>query len=682
MKPTRKRLFLLVVSGFLAAGSLLSAQEGKDTPAKAAPEKAAVDNFQFEKKKGDQESANELASELLKRILDIQLRQLRENGLEEEPYFAAIEKMRDNIDELLKKNMQGVVEILEGALGKDPEAQKEDFKKASLEVRKIVQTLYLEKHNLIARLKAAALAAEIRRLISHQGSVRDDTQDISTDAAADNDSRDAQQLSVIENQRGVHRLYLGLVGSLEAVSKLGGKLGAGAADGRRILKAAAIDEKFSDVRGKLEGDDFSSAAKSQTLIIKALQLLLRKIEETQGLIGTDLEAALKLLQELIKRQETVKDSTKTAKLDVEEELRGLVDEQSSIRRDLGQLVPVVQDLGDSAALLDEARASAYEATGNLFDELRDDAQKQQEDVLQNLANLEERLKAAIAQQDDKRSALELAKRVKDLRKVKATLQGVRKQQAAVEKTAPRDLPAASALEKKAVEGLAGIGEGKDLPPVVGSRLREASGALGEADQSLEEAAESAAAELPEETEEALEDASLALERASAEVEAALADAEREQKAVEIAELARSAEVLERAAAAEREISKQSKQASAEKGFTKAQAAKLLDNQKTTNEIVKNTSEALTEIAGEVSKNLAGLSPKLEKLAADLTKSEASPGEGSKETAAEVAPAASEIAAALSAAAQDLRREIGTCRAEYRSTRRGLGCARSCRAKPR
>ncbi|MEC9352073.1 MAG: hypothetical protein VYD81_02045, partial [Planctomycetota bacterium] len=152
MKPTRNRLFLLVVSGFLAVGSLLSAQEGKDTPAKAAPEKAAVDNFQFEKKKGDQESANELASELLKRILDIQLRQLRENGLEEEPYFAAIEKMRDNIDELLKKNMQGVVEILEGALGKDPEGQKEAFKKASLEVRKIVQTLYLEKHNLIARL--------------------------------------------------------------------------------------------------------------------------------------------------------------------------------------------------------------------------------------------------------------------------------------------------------------------------------------------------------------------------------------------------------------------------------------------------------------------------------------------------------------------------------------------------
>ena len=101
MKPTRNRLFLLVVSGFLAAGSLLSAQEAKDTPAKAP----AVDGFQFEKKKGDQESANELASELLKRILDIQLRQLRENGLEKEPYFAAIEKMRDNIDDLLKKNM-------------------------------------------------------------------------------------------------------------------------------------------------------------------------------------------------------------------------------------------------------------------------------------------------------------------------------------------------------------------------------------------------------------------------------------------------------------------------------------------------------------------------------------------------------------------------------------------------
>ena len=219
MMPLRNRLFLLVVSGILSAGSLLSGQEGKDAPAKAV-----VDGFQFEKKKGDQESANELASELLKRILDIQLRQLRENGLEKEPYFAAIEKMRDNIDDLLQTSMQGVVTILEEAMTKDPEAQKESFKEASTKVREIVQTLYLEKHNLIARLKAAALAAEIRRLISHQARVRDDTVDISQDAAADEDSRDAQQLSVIEDQRGVRRLYLGLVGSLAAVSKLGGEL--------------------------------------------------------------------------------------------------------------------------------------------------------------------------------------------------------------------------------------------------------------------------------------------------------------------------------------------------------------------------------------------------------------------------------------------------------------------------
>ena len=68
MKPIRNRLFLLVVAGVLSAGPLLSAQEGKDAAAKPV-----VDGFQFEKKKGDQESANELASELLKRILDIQL---------------------------------------------------------------------------------------------------------------------------------------------------------------------------------------------------------------------------------------------------------------------------------------------------------------------------------------------------------------------------------------------------------------------------------------------------------------------------------------------------------------------------------------------------------------------------------------------------------------------------------
>ena len=114
-------------------------------------------------------------------------------------------------------------------------------------------------------------------------------------------------------------------------------------------------------------------------------------------------------------------------------------------------------------------------------------------MLDNLGNLEDRIKAAIAAQDDKRSSLQLVQRIKDLEEVKSNLQSVRKEQSAAKKTAARDLPAASELGQKAVKGIDGIGADKDLPPVVSSRLREADSAVKEAARSLVAAAKSAAA---------------------------------------------------------------------------------------------------------------------------------------------------------------------------------------------
>ena len=647
MRLIRDRLCLLALTFLLFAGACPLGGAQEDT--------GGVDDSPLRQKQEAQERANAMAEDLLERILDKQLQQLEENGLGDESFYKDIKKMRDNISDLIKSEMKSVVKMLEDALGKSDAERKSVVQSARTMIRTIIQRLYIERQKLMMRLKAAELAAEVRRLISFQGRVRDSTEAIPQAVTA---RQDTLVLSTIEDQLDAKELYLRLVASLISVGKWGGELGAGAADGLRILKAAGTEGDFRDAGKKLDEGDYPNAARSQTLVIKGLKLLLRKIEETQGLIGTDLEAALRLLRELIKKQEEVKEGTEKSKLEEDEEVRKLVEEQTEIRRDLGDLVPVVRDLADSSNLLDDARASAYEATGHLFDALKDDALQQEQQVLDNLGNLEDRIKAAIAAQDDKRSSLQLVQRIKDLEEVKSNLQSVRKEQSAAKKTAARDLPAASELGQKAVKGIDGIGTDKDLPPVVSSRLREADSAVKEAARALVEAAKSAVAEVPEITEEALDDADLALERAGAEVEAALADAKRQQKAVEIAELARAAEVLERAAASEREIAKRSKAASKAEGLDEKQSKELSDEQGDIDAVVAKTAEGLESIAAEASEKLKGLAPQFAAIKKNLDKSAAEPGEPTKKNLARAAGSADEASRELAEAAKLLREEIG------------------------
>ena len=190
--------------------------------------------------------------------------------------------------------------------------------------------------------------------------------------------------------------------------------------------------------------------------------------------------------------------------------------------------------------------------------------------------------------------------------------------------------------------------------MVDSRLREADSAGRDSVRALAEAAKSAAAELPEVTEEKLDDASLALERASAEVEAALADAKREQFAVEIAELSRAAEALERAAASERIIAKQSKLAKEAEGLKASFAKELVDEQGDIEAVVVKTAEGLAVLAPEVSKKLEGLVPQFKSIQKNLTASGEAKGEESKKKAAAAYGSADEAARELAEAAAELR----------------------------
>ncbi len=338
-------------------------------------------------KKEAQLRARSMARELISSILDIQLKQLKENGLDKLPIYGEISAMRQNIDKLVEAEMLEVVDLLVKAQTGPQSQRQARLGEAREKIREIVIGLSVERQNLLRRLKIAELSAQVRRLIELETSVANVTEALPEQPKT---RQETQALSAVQDQRDVKALFFRLVDTLQDVSNWGGAVGAGAANGLRILKAAQVGEELDKAGNRLEQAQFADAATSQRAVIKGLQALLEKIEETQGLISTDTEDALKKVQELIAKQEELREKTKQPPAN-EKAAEKLVEEQAQLRKDLNQLNDALEKMPAAAPLLEQAKAAAYEATANLFDEKPADAFKEQSKVLGNLAEIAEQL---------------------------------------------------------------------------------------------------------------------------------------------------------------------------------------------------------------------------------------------------------------------------------------------------
>ncbi|MCR9118809.1 MAG: hypothetical protein NXI22_17880, partial [bacterium] len=207
----------------------------------AVPFLSAEEPTVLRSKQMAQEKARSLARELLSGVLDIQLRQLRENGMQGLPIYRDIESMRANIDDIAGEEMREVVELLVRAQEGEPEQRLAAFTEARGKIRGVVLSLMAERQKLYKRLQIARLAAQIRRLIDSETEARDVTAGL---PALPQLTRENTALSVIEDQRDVHSYFLQLVETLADVSTWGGPAGAGAGDGLRILKAAQVGEEL------------------------------------------------------------------------------------------------------------------------------------------------------------------------------------------------------------------------------------------------------------------------------------------------------------------------------------------------------------------------------------------------------------------------------------------------------
>ena len=274
-------------------------------------------------------------------------------------------------------------------------------------------------------------------------------------------------------------LFSQLVAMLGDVSTWGGPVGAGAADGLRILKAGQVDKELDGSIGHLESAKFADAITSERTVIRGLEALLEKIQGLEGLIGSSQEEALKLVREMMKKQEQLRQETKQTQL-TEKNAEALVEKQAQVRKDLNKLNEALERVPAAVPLLEQAKAAAYEATADLFDAKKEEALAEQSKVLGNLAQIEEQLQNAADPTNSNRSADQLAQQAKDLQKAKEDLNKIQAQQQQVEKTAEKNAPAAKPQEEQVAAALAKVDDGRDLPAAVDTRLAQAEDAAKQA----------------------------------------------------------------------------------------------------------------------------------------------------------------------------------------------------------
>ena len=262
----------------------------------------------LQRKQEDQQRARTLTRDLLGGVLDVQLRQLDENGLSDQEIYRDIKLMRQNLNHLVETEMSKVVDLLAEAQRLPVDKRESAFVEARQQIRTVVRQLAVERQNLLKRLKIAELAEQVRRLIRQQTVVQTATKGLPIETQT---RQEALTLKTIEDQRDVKELFLHLVDTMVDMKSWSGLLAMASADGLRILKAAEVGKHFDSAGRQLQAVKYTVAYDEQELVIKGLKELLKVIERTQGALNSEHMASIDRIRALIDRQKQLREETRS-----------------------------------------------------------------------------------------------------------------------------------------------------------------------------------------------------------------------------------------------------------------------------------------------------------------------------------------------------------------------------------
>jgi hypothetical protein len=369
-----------------------------------------VDARSLRRKQADQQQARRLTRDLIAGVLDVQLRQLDDNGLQDMPVYRDIQAMRENINALVDREMAEVVALLATAQTGGPAEREAAFVQARRAIRGIVNQLTAERRNLLRRLKIAEIVEQVTRLIALESQALKTTQSL---PGRPQDAREMAAIQTIEDQRDIKHLFVHFVESLSEIRDWDGPVGQAAVDGLQSLKKDDVGRHLDDAGTTLEAADYAAAATHQAAVITALRKLLQQFQELQGPGGPNPSDALEKLDELARRQTEVREQTQAddSSNPADDDLVG---RQSQIHDGLGELLKSLTELPDASAHVEQAQTAAYEATADLFEGKREQALANQDRVLEQLSAMKEKLAQMADVGDREKTAQEPADATRDV----------------------------------------------------------------------------------------------------------------------------------------------------------------------------------------------------------------------------------------------------------------------------
>ena len=221
------------------------------------------------------------------------------------------------------------------------------------------------------------------------------------------EQRETRLVNTLGDQDDIRAIFGQLVDTLKDLTGWSGSVAAGASDGLRLLKVARVDEELVAVRQTLGSSQFDQAQARELAVIKGLRALLEKLEETQGLISSDREAAIKMVQEMMKKQAELREETRKRDL-TEQAVQELVAKQEQIHRQISELSQALAKYPTAEPLAQQAKESAVTASNELFEQDKPQALTEQSKVLGSLAQIEEQLKRAVQTDQANKSGDQLA----------------------------------------------------------------------------------------------------------------------------------------------------------------------------------------------------------------------------------------------------------------------------------
>ena len=486
-----------------------------------------------------QQQTQWMAEQLVVGILDVQLQQLRENGLQHLPVFIDIVAMRANLNRLTDEQMQAVMKSLAEAQTSSEPRRSELLQEARHQARNVVVVLLAERDRLRRRMRVARLAAELQQLILMQLETYEKTGDLRDEGPAE---QERKLLSAIEDQRDNYVVFGQLVTSLDAVSEWGGNTGTSAMSCLQVLTERGVDEKYSATEQLMVAAELAGAVDSQEQIVADLRAALQRLRDSLGV--EELNPLAKALQarELLDQQRQLREETAKAELEEEKVADGLSQSQREIQQEIGALKESLGDLPRQRQLADSAEKAAYEAEGNLFQADRDAALESQQQVIERLEDLAESLEGT-----DQLDGLEASEdgsgsEWDQLQQLDQELQTLDKQQSQVLENARSRPTDAERMEQQIANSLDKASQRQPLSEAVRQSVSKAA----EAAQRATEAMKDVAADARQDRLQAANEVKEALQEARDATQARMEELD-QSSSPESADLVQAAEDLERTA---------------------------------------------------------------------------------------------------------------------------------------